>query len=265
MSKHASNALVIPPKREIIPPGFAASIRADLVTITDIDAVDEGRRRIAALRAYATKKEHKQECEAAERWCELRIGELLGPGKPGPQKKSPIAIGDLPPRGDRDQFRQLAKHKKVVAPLIESGVTRRAKLLKKIKQVERAAKRSPPSPNGDDAPDIRCGDCLIELPKVAAGSVRLAFADPPYNIGIDYGEGKKADALPLWEYLAWCARWMAECHRVLSGDGSLWVLINHEHAATPRPSSRAIPAARSTTRRRARTAATENQVAKVAT
>lgn len=74
------------------------------------------------------------------------------------------------------------------------------------------------------------GDCIAEMRKLTAGSVRLIFADPPYNIGIDYGDGKAADKLPDIDYLSWCEQWMQECTRLLTADGSLWVMINDEWA-----------------------------------
>ena len=74
------------------------------------------------------------------------------------------------------------------------------------------------------------GDCLKELAKLNADSARLVFADPPYNIGVDYGEGARADALPADDYLAWCEEWMQACVRVLTPDGSLWVMICDEWA-----------------------------------
>ncbi len=78
--------------------------------------------------------------------------------------------------------------------------------------------------------EIRLGDCLDELRKIEPGSVRLIFADPPYNIGIDYGDGAAADSLPRDQYLAWCQKWIQACVRLLANNGSLWVMINDEHA-----------------------------------
>lgn len=75
------------------------------------------------------------------------------------------------------------------------------------------------------------GDCLKEMEKMPAHSFRLAFADPPYNIGIDYGRGAKADQISEDKYQDWCQKWMSELHRLLSKDGTLWVLINDEHAS----------------------------------
>jgi DNA modification methylase len=79
--------------------------------------------------------------------------------------------------------------------------------------------------------DIRQGDVLEKLARVKHGTVRLAFADPPYNIGVDYGNGELADQLPKEEFINWCGRWMNGVRQVLTPDGSFWVLINDENAA----------------------------------
>jgi site-specific DNA-methyltransferase (adenine-specific) len=76
--------------------------------------------------------------------------------------------------------------------------------------------------------EILHGDCLELLPDLPLAD--LIFADPPYNIGIDYGAGAKVDKLPEAEYLAWCATWMRLCADRLTDDGSLWVLIDNKHA-----------------------------------
>ncbi len=60
---------------------------------------------------------------------------------------------------------------------------------------------------------------------------RLVFADPPYNIGVDYGRGAKADRLPDDAYMAWVEKWLGFCCDCLADDGSLWVLIGDEYAA----------------------------------
>jgi site-specific DNA-methyltransferase (adenine-specific) len=61
--------------------------------------------------------------------------------------------------------------------------------------------------------------------------VRLIFTDPPYNIGIDYGGGKKGDLLTSDQYLKWVESWIGLCCECLADDGSLWVMINDEYAA----------------------------------
>jgi DNA modification methylase/ParB-like chromosome segregation protein Spo0J len=59
---------------------------------------------------------------------------------------------------------------------------------------------------------------------------RLVFADPPYNIGVDYGDGEKADLLPDHRYMMWVREWLDLSKEVLSPDGSLWVMIGDEYA-----------------------------------
>lgn len=83
------------------------------------------------------------------------------------------------------------------------------------------------------------GDALEWLPQLEAGSVRLIFADPPYNLSgggfltcrggkpveCNKGEWDQIDNLHEWN-----RRWIAECIRVLADDGTLWIsgtLHNH--------------------------------------
>jgi site-specific DNA-methyltransferase (adenine-specific) len=67
------------------------------------------------------------------------------------------------------------------------------------------------------------GDCLDHFETVSSGSARALFADPPFNIGIDYGNGHN-DKLSPREYLDLCRRWMEAIPRILTPDGSFWVL-----------------------------------------
>lgn len=73
------------------------------------------------------------------------------------------------------------------------------------------------------------GDCLDVLPTIASESVDLAIADPPYNIGVDYGDGRRADLRD--DYDTWCVKWIEECHRVLKPDGSIWIISGQEYGA----------------------------------
>jgi hypothetical protein len=78
---------------------------------------------------------------------------------------------------------------------------------------------------------IHAGDCLPKVTEIKPGTPRLAFADPQYNLGLDYGEGVKADSLPKERYLALFKERMQAVANVLAPDGSLYVLINYENAA----------------------------------
>ena len=66
------------------------------------------------------------------------------------------------------------------------------------------------------------GDCLAWLPSVATESVQMIFADPPFNLGKNYGTGI-SDQRVEREYLQWSFDWLRESVRVLSPGGALFV------------------------------------------
>jgi site-specific DNA-methyltransferase (adenine-specific) len=65
-------------------------------------------------------------------------------------------------------------------------------------------------------------DCLQFLSTLADGSVDLVFADPPFNLGKNYGKGI-SDARRDDDYLSWSRNWLLESVRVLSPGGALLV------------------------------------------
>jgi site-specific DNA-methyltransferase (adenine-specific) len=76
---------------------------------------------------------------------------------------------------------------------------------------------------------ILTGDCLRLLAELPAGSVDLAFADPPFNIGYDYDVYE--DDRSRSDYLAWTERWLGAVRRVLAPTASFYVAIGDEYAA----------------------------------
>jgi DNA modification methylase len=74
------------------------------------------------------------------------------------------------------------------------------------------------------------GNCADVLPTVPSASVQTVFVDPPYNIGIDYGSGKKADQLEPQVYLAQMEEVAHQCCRLLNKTGSLWFLVPEQWA-----------------------------------
>jgi site-specific DNA-methyltransferase (adenine-specific) len=66
------------------------------------------------------------------------------------------------------------------------------------------------------------GDCMAVLPVIADNVIDTVFADPPFNLGKEYGDSTD-DLQPDDAYLAWCRRWLAECVRILKPGGSLFV------------------------------------------
>lgn len=66
------------------------------------------------------------------------------------------------------------------------------------------------------------GDCLKLLSALPDNSVDLIFADPPFNLGKEYGEGV-SDRMEANKYLSWSQQWLSESIRVLKPGGSLFV------------------------------------------
>ncbi len=65
-------------------------------------------------------------------------------------------------------------------------------------------------------------DCLDVLPLLPSESVDLVFADPPFNLGKDYRNGR-SDSLKDLDYLEWCGKWIAECVRALEQGGAFYL------------------------------------------
>jgi site-specific DNA-methyltransferase (adenine-specific) len=65
------------------------------------------------------------------------------------------------------------------------------------------------------------GDSLLVLPTLESESAQIIIADPPYNIGKDFGND--SDKQPMDEYLKWTDKWMKECFRILKPNGTMFV------------------------------------------
>jgi site-specific DNA-methyltransferase (adenine-specific) len=135
---------------------------------------------------------------------------------------------------------QIAKRpdleKKVVAGEMKPAeALREIRSTKRRQELEHAAAKAAAERHESDRPkwSIIHGDVLEGLESVRDehGPARLIFTDPPYNIGIDYGDGEQSDRLDDDEYMAWVANWLALCWECLADDGSAWVMIGDEYAA----------------------------------
>jgi site-specific DNA-methyltransferase (adenine-specific) len=69
--------------------------------------------------------------------------------------------------------------------------------------------------------DVIHGDTLVVLPTLEAESAQIIIADPPYNIGKDFGND--SDKQPMDEYLKWCDSWIHECLRILKPNGTMFI------------------------------------------
>ncbi len=92
---------------------------------------------------------------------------------------------------------------------------------------------------GSDTISLICGDCLNALEGIESDSVNLIFADPPYNLsGKDFITVRNGKRVKLdkgdWDKVSniheFNRKWISECVRVLSPNGTIWIsgtLHNH--------------------------------------
>lgn len=65
-------------------------------------------------------------------------------------------------------------------------------------------------------------DCMKVLPFIKSDTFDTVFADPPFNLGKEYGSSTH-DRRDESEYLTWCQAWLAECVRLLKPGGALFL------------------------------------------
>lgn len=126
--------------------------------------------------------------------------------------------------------------KKVVAGEMKPAeALREIRTSRRRQELEEAAAKAAAERHESDRPrwSIINSDVMDGLESVRDehGPARLIFTDPPYNIGIDYGDGEQADQLSDAAYMKWVRQWFALCWDCLTDDGSLWVMIGDEYAA----------------------------------
>jgi len=69
--------------------------------------------------------------------------------------------------------------------------------------------------------DVIHGDTINILPTLDSDSAQIIIADPPYNIGKDFGND--SDKQPMDEYLSWCEVWIKESLRILKPNGTMFI------------------------------------------
>lgn len=76
-------------------------------------------------------------------------------------------------------------------------------------------------------PILMTDDCRIAFRTIESGSVDLIVADPPYNLGKDYGN--ESDSRCRDEYVSFTREWLVEAKRVLKSEGSLYVFMGFRY------------------------------------
>lgn len=80
----------------------------------------------------------------------------------------------------------------------------------------------PPNPREG----VYLADCIEGMKRLEAGTVDMVFADPPYNLGRDFGNS--SDKRRKGDHLAWTREWVAETARVAKPTASIYVCCHWE-------------------------------------
>ena len=68
---------------------------------------------------------------------------------------------------------------------------------------------------------VQCGDVLKCLRNIEDDTFDLVIADPPYNVGKDFGND--SDNRDMHDYLLWCDEWIAECLRTAKQSVPIYI------------------------------------------
>ena len=71
--------------------------------------------------------------------------------------------------------------------------------------------------------DIRQGNAIELFQEISDDSVDLIIADPPYNLGKDYGNNH--DLEDFDEYLKFSRTWLSQARRVLKDNGTIYMFM----------------------------------------
>ena len=71
--------------------------------------------------------------------------------------------------------------------------------------------------------EIIIGDAIERMKGMKSSSIDLVIADPPYNLGKDYGNNH--DIKGFEEYLDFSRNWLHQANRILTSNGTLYVFM----------------------------------------
>lgn len=74
---------------------------------------------------------------------------------------------------------------------------------------------------------IHVGDCVALMQSLPDDCSTLVIADPPYNLGKDFGGWQEWRDVDKW--LPWCKVWLGESLRILSPGGNIFVYGIHHY------------------------------------
>jgi site-specific DNA-methyltransferase (adenine-specific) len=204
---------------------LTASQKAMCATVAEKKFAEEAERRVKARARERTEaKKRGEELEVRKKdykdWSANRAGDLVG------------VNGNYVVQAKKVQAHSPELAEKVrMGQLTLPQASREVKRHEKRRELEKRASQS--LDRSEEPWAILQGDCVKLLgdhdcddPRcIGANQARLIFADPPYNIGIDYGDHYD-DSQPFEDFKEWCGAWISAAGDKLTWDGSLFLLVD---------------------------------------
>lgn len=82
----------------------------------------------------------------------------------------------------------------------------------------------------NNAHKIHVGDSLELLNLIPKKSCKLVFADPPYNMGKNFGNNEDKWK-SIQDYTNWCIIWIEKCISKLTNDGAIMIMGHPRYSA----------------------------------
>lgn len=192
----------------LVPTGFSESVLDRITALDDTRMLYDAAAHFAGLaQKWNGHGKEKTEIKSAQMYCEVRLGQVLGPnpGQGNHHVHNPHADYGLPLQRVND-FRRFYGHFEDLVEAIRNGKRSRRSLLLLVDEWEAEARSEERVESGLTAQpvveelDIRRGDFREVLAVIEPGSAALVLTDPPYP----------EKYLSLWSDLGkWSAEWLA--------------------------------------------------------
>ena len=201
----------------LVPTGFAEALLERVASVDDPRMLYDAAAHFAGLaQKWNGHGKEKTEIKSAQMYCEVRLGQVLGPNPGlGNQDRDPNTGRVVPsahahlelPKERVKDFRRYHGHFGELVEAIRNGKRSRRSLLLLVDEWEAETRSEERVESGLAAQpaaeelDIRRGDFREVLSGIEPGSCALVLTDPPYP----------AEYLPLWTDLSkWSSEWLQD-------------------------------------------------------
>jgi len=212
--------------RRDLKPGQKAAANADREALDAEYAAElEAMRKAAPKNQHDKKKVPQQiivEAKPQERQTDHKIAESIGTNRTYVNDARKV-------REKRPDLHEQVKAGKMTIPQAKTEIKRQ----EKRQELEVKAAEAKELLSNQTMWSLINADVMAGLQQVRddhGSAARLIFADPPYNIGVEYGDHHD-DRMDDAEFVDWCLKWTRLACDCLTDDGSLWLMINDEYAA----------------------------------